>query len=340
MSAPNADRKPGFELGCHWRGILRDGALVPVDEQFRMIRDAGVFDYLDRLPPTDLVAEYRRCSEKYGIPMRTGTWYYQLGQDEPLLEEYLQNAARLGLVFHNIMIFTRHADGHALTDDEIADCYERIWHRCHTLGILPSFELHVNMWNEDFRRVIPVAEKVRTRGIPFNLTVDYSHCVFKIENPAEQDISGIRADVEAGRVVLDPFEKNSLCQQWLDMDIVVYAQFRPVAPNGPLNVWANEPPGRGIQYPFLKPAPGEWHSAWHAWKLEASKQAMRRILHYHLMNRGSPLRFVTTEMIDLPDYGENARYSIFDHNVACAHWIRDCWKQMTVLAAQGAPILI
>jgi hypothetical protein len=327
-----------FLLGCHWRGILRD-APVPVEQQFQMIRDAGVFDYLDRLPAPELIDEYRRCSDKYGIPMHTGTWYYQLGREEALIDQYMYNAARAGLKIHNIMIFARHADGHVVTDEELVACYLRTWDLGQKLGVEPSFELHVNMWSEDFRRVKPLAEKIRLHGVPFNFTLDYSHCVFKIDNPEEQDVSGIREDVRFGRVILDPFEPTSLCDQWLEMNIVVYAQFRPAAPNGPKNVWAmdeNGKPGRGIQYPFLKPKSGEWHSPWHAWKLEPSKQAMRKVLHYHMSHDKSPLKFVTTEMIDLLDYGQNAKYSIFEHNVACAQWIRDTWNQMRALQSVDA----
>lgn len=322
--------KPDPLIGCHWRGVLHDRD-VPVETQFQMIRDSGAFDYLDRLPAPELLDEYLRCSEKYGIPLHTGTWYYQLGRDEGLLDKYLRNAARAKLVYHNIMIFTRHADGHVVTDDEVVDCYLHCWDLGEKLGVKPTFELHVNMWSEDFRRVRPVAEKVRRHGIPFNFTLDYSHCVFKIENPEEQDISGIRADVEAGRVVLDPFEPGNLCEEWLDMNIVVFAQFRPVAPNGPKNLWAkdeNGNPGRGIQYPFMKPKEGEWHSPWYAYKLEPSKEAMRKILRYHLRNERSPLRFVSTEMINMLDYGMNAKYSLFDHNVACARWLRKAWADL------------
>src|SRR5262249_37748158 len=154
----------------------------------------------------ELIDEYLRCSEKYGVPIRTGTWYYRLGQDETLLQQYMRNAARTGLAIHNIMIFTHHADGHIVSDDEVVECYLRTWDLGQSLGVEPSFELHVNMWNEDFRRVAPVVDKIRARGAPFNFTLDYSHCVFKIENPDEQEISGIREDVEAGRIVLDPFE--------------------------------------------------------------------------------------------------------------------------------------
>jgi hypothetical protein len=329
-----------FLLGCQWRGI-RHTQDVPVDTQFQMIRDSGVFDYLDRLPPTDLVDEYIRCSEKYGVPMHTGTWYYRLGKDEPLLEQYLRNGARAGLKMHNIMIFTHHADGHVVTDDEVVDCYSRTWELGEQLSIKPTFELHINMWSEDFRRVVPVAEKVRARGIPFNFTIDYSHCAFKIDNPEEQDRSGIREDVASGRVILDPFDNGSLCQQWLDMGMVVYAQFRPAVPNNPKNLWAKDDkgkPGRGIQYPFLRPEPGQWHSPWEAWRLEVPKEALRRVLRYHLTHPKSPLQYINTEMIDTLDYGQNARYSLFEHNVACAQWIRSTWEQFKKMNEAGIPL--
>jgi len=33
-----------FELGCAWRGVMHTEP-VPVEDQFRMITDSGVFDY-------------------------------------------------------------------------------------------------------------------------------------------------------------------------------------------------------------------------------------------------------------------------------------------------------
>ena len=329
-----------FMLGCHWRGVLKHDH-IPVETQFQMIRDSGVFDYLDRLPLPDVLDEYIRCSEKYGVPMRTGTWQYTLGRDEALLEQSMRNAARAGLTFHNIMIFTHAADGHVVTDDEIVDCYLRTWELGDKIGVQPTFELHVNMWSEDFRRVRPVAQKVRDRGVPFNFTLDYSHCVFKIENPGEQDISHIREDVEAGRIVLDPFEAGNLCDEWLAMNITVFTQFRPVAPNGPRNIWAKNEAGetgRGIQYPFVKPRSGEWHSPWHAYKLEASKEALRKALRYHLTHEQSRLQFVSTEMINMFDYGENAGYNHFEQNLACGQWIKATWEQMKAMHSAGIPL--
>lgn len=296
-----------------------------------MIAGAGVFDYLDRLPAPELVEEHLRCSEKYGVPMHTGTYMYRLGKDHELLETNLRNAARLGLGIHNVMIYTHDVAGKAVTDDEVVWFYLRAWELGLKHGVQPSLEVHVDVWNEDFRRVLPVAEAVRARGVPFNFTLDYSHCVFKMDNPAEQEKCGIRADVESGALVLDPFEPGNLCEKWLEQGMVVYMQFRPAVPHGPDNAWAkgaDGKPGRGIQYPFVKPAPGEWHSPWHAWKLEPAKEAARTVLRHHRETANSPLRFLTTEMITLPDYGEGAKYSLFDHNVACARWLRDTWNHL------------
>ncbi|MGE0734115.1 MAG: sugar phosphate isomerase/epimerase family protein [Alphaproteobacteria bacterium] len=339
-----------FLIGCNGRGCQQSSIEHPVslvepsiEEQFRMVKESGAFDYFDRLPQPEQMAEYQRCIVKYGLPVHTCSWFYMLGKEEPLIERNLRLCAEVGAKCHNVMTFTRHADGHVLTDQEIADSYSWIWERGAMLGVEPSFELHVNMWTEDPRRVEPVARLVRARGLPFNFTLDYSHINFKIENPEEQDISGIREDVAAGRVVLDPFQAGNLGDLWLDMGIVRWVQLRAVAPNGPKNLWAKNDQGeygRGIQYPFIQPKPGEFHSPWYAYKLEPSKQAIRNALRYHLTHPDSPLRYMTTEMINLVDYGLGAKYSLFEQNVACARWIRATWAQMKSMHAAGIPLTV
>jgi hypothetical protein len=71
-----------FKLGCNGRGALYTKEL-PVEEQFRLVKVSGVFDYFDRLPPRDQIREYMRCSAKFDLPIRTITWFYQLGCDSP-----------------------------------------------------------------------------------------------------------------------------------------------------------------------------------------------------------------------------------------------------------------
>jgi hypothetical protein len=198
------------------------------------------------------------------------------------------------------------------------------------------------MWTEHFLRVQPIAEAIRARGIPFNFTMDYSHVNFKIANPEEQIVSRVRDEVLAGEVILDPFEPGSLCERWLGMDMVCWAQLRCAAPNGPKNVWAvdEQGPGRAIQYPFFRPAPGEFHAEWHAYLTEPSKQAIRLLLRHHLRSAASPLQVITTEMINLKDYGMNAKYSLFEHNVAIAKWIRAQWNQYKAMHAAGIPLAV
>jgi hypothetical protein len=334
-----------IRIGVHGRGVRRSSLSnpispveLPVDEQFRLVKESGVFDYFQKLSTPENVRDYVRAIEKYEIPSETPTWYYMLGRDEGLLERNIRLTREIGAKCHNIMTFTRHADGHVLTDDEITDHYLHAYDCGMAVGVEPSFELHVNMWTEDFRRVSVISDRVRRRGVPFNFTLDYSHVNFKIGNPEELDISGVREEVESGRMVLDPFDEHSLCEEWLQLGIVRFVQLRSVRPNQQRNLWARNEDGslpRGIQYPFIKPKPGEWHSSWDAYLLEPSKEVIRKALRYHVTHPDSPLRYVSAEMIDLPDYGLGAKYDLFDHNVAAAKFIRRAWAEAKALNEAG-----
>jgi hypothetical protein len=329
-------------IGCNGRGVMHTEEAASIEAQFAMVRESEAFDYFDRLPQPDEIDEYLRCSDRYRLPLHTASWFYALGRDEALLHRNMEICGRIGAKFHNIMLFTQHADGHVLTDDEIVETYLRVWEQGEKIGVQPTYELHVNMWTEHFLRVEPIVRKVRRHGIPFNFTMDYSHVNFKIGNPEEQAISLVKDEVARGEVVLDPFEAGSLCRKWLDLEITVWAQLRSVAPNGPKNVWAvdEQGPGRGIQYPFFRPKPGEFHSEWHAYLLEPSKEAIRMLLRHHLQSSKSPLQFITTEMINLKDYGMNAKYSLFEHNAAIARWIRAQWNQLRAMHAAGVPLAV
>lgn len=331
-----------FLLGCTYNFLQLDIDVPPL-RRFEMVRDTGVFDYINWLPRSDQLGDCVAASEKTGIPMITGNYIHQLGRNDSMLAESMRNAARAGVKMVNVMLGTFAADGHELTDAEIVDAFLRIAEAGDAIGVALSFELHVDCWSEKYKRVVPIVEAVKARGVPFHLTIDYSHVIFKIGNPEQQAISDVREDVEAGRIVLDPFEPQSLCAEWLALDVVDFAQFRPVAPNNPRNVWAKNPDGslpRGIMYPFVKPGPGEWHSPWHAYKLEACKEAFRTILRYHLSHARSPLKYVITEMIAQPDYGMNAKFSLIDQNAACGRWIRDTWAQYKMMHSAGIPIQV
>jgi hypothetical protein len=48
------------------------------------------------------------------------------------------------------------------------------------------------------------------------------------------------------------------------------------------------------------------------------------------------MRYVTTEMINLPDYGTNAKYSLIEQNIACAKWIRATWEELSAVNESAA----
>lgn len=304
---------------------------LDIDGKFKMVKEAGVFDYFDKTPPADMAAEYVKCSEKYELPIRTGGWYYTLGRDEDLLKQNLELGGRLGSIAHNTQISMYHADGHLISVDEVAEIYMRAYEWGEASGCAATFEIHVNMWSEDFRQVSKVADLVEARGVPYRMTLDHSHVIFKIDNPKEQDVLDIRGDVESGKLILDPFTPGNVCDEWIERGFVQHAHARAAAPNNPVNIWATYEDGsfgRGIQYPFIQPQEGEWHAEWHAENLEPWKEVLRRLMKYHATNDDSKLGQISTEFIQGVDYGAGAKYSIFDHSVACAKWLRETWADM------------
>ena len=318
-----------------------EGTPMTVDEQFRLLKSAGVYDHFDRMPQPGEEKLYLDAANKHGIPIRTGLWWYTAGQDEQMLERHLRISKEGGAEFHDIMLHIRHAKGHTVTDQEVVDFYCLAHELGEKIGIEIGFENHIYMWSEDPRRVTTIAQKVRDRGIPFKYVLDHSHVLIKIDNPEEQDIIGIRDDVESGALLLDPFEEGNVIEQWIGQNMIHWLQVRPVSPNGPKNRWAIKNNnsydggawGRPCQYPFVKPKPGEWHSQWHAYRVEPCKEVVRKMFRHHLQTPNSPLRYLTTDMIDMADYGENAKYSLFDQNVAIAKWMRATWDE---LAAEHA----
>jgi hypothetical protein len=342
-------------IGCNGRGAQASSLKAPVsmteppiEEQFRLVGEAGPFDFMDRLPGEAEVDRFRAASVACNLPVRTTSFVYLPGRDDARVAINMHLTAAVGGLIHNFMIFPHHADGHRLSDAEIADYYLRAAELGAPLGVEPSFELHVNNWSEDPRRIATVADIVAQRGLQFNLTLDYSHMIFKIGNEAELEVSGIAQDLRDGRIVLDPFQPGNLIDLWLDMGIVRWLQVRSVAPDGPRNVLSRHDPaldvpgiprppifamapgdpGRGILYPFEPPEPGAWHSPWREEDLAMTKQVVRKVLTRHHANPDSRLAHITTEMIALPDYALNAGFSLIGQNAAIARFIRNCWAEI------------
>ena len=321
-------------LGITEKGILYNdqNKAIDLDTRFRMVAESGVYQYYDKTPEDPrLIDDYLQASEKYGIPILAGGWTYQLGKDEQLFREKLQLSAKLGSRVHNTQIRARHADGHLVSNEEVFRFYmdaADLGERC---GCLPTLEVHIKMWSEDFRRVSEVANMVEDRGVPFRMTLDHSHVIFKIDNEFEQRIADITSAIETGELVLDPFQPRSICQEWIDRGFVNHCHARAAVPNNPKNTRYTYPdgsPGRGVQYPFFEPKPGEFPGEWAEHRLEPWKEVVRQLLRYHANNEDSKLGQISTEFIPGPDYGRGHDYSLFDHAVACARWIKTTWKSI------------
>ena len=320
-----------LKIGCTANGTTHQDTNVPdITTKVQMIKDAGVFDYIDRAPPDDEFRDLLRASEKYDLPVRCSGWFYTLGRDEPLYERNILKGRLLGTQVHNVQVLTHHVDGHLLSNDEVADYYLR----AHDFGlrhdVVPCFEVHVNMWSEHLGRVEQVAALVRQRGVPFYMTLDHSHVIFKIDNPVEQQVQNMKADIDAGRLILDPAKPGNVAKQWIDANYVHHAHARAAIPANPINTWAKHPDGRfgrGIQYPFIRPQPGEYLAPWDEQKLEPWKRVLRDLLTHHATHDNSPIGQISCEHIPAVDYGAGHKYSIFEQNIACAHWLRDEWAK-------------
>ena len=325
-------------FGIQTNGIKHTHAdpMPDVDTRFRMVRDAGVFDYVDKTPDPDQIEDFERARDKYGIPVRAGGWYYVLGQDEALFEKNLATARRLGSLVHNTQVKLHHARGHVVTDQEVADAYLWAQDLGARYGVTPCFEVHVNMWSEDFPRVARVGRMVEARGAEFNITLDHSHVVFKIDNPKEQEIFGTDRQIASGELILDPFTPGNVVGQWIDAGWARHCHARAAVPNNPLNVTGRHPDGRvgrGIQYPFKRPAPGEYHAEWDERRLEPWKECVRMLMRHHARDPRGKLGQISTEFIANPDYGEGCRYSLFEQAIACVEWMRAEWEEIRREAA-------
>jgi hypothetical protein len=319
-------------IGVTGLGVMHtDPDQFDVDTRFAMVKASGAFDFYEKSPAPGEIETYLEASERHQLPIRCGSYYYIIGRDESLFEWHLNVARQLGSVVQNIQLVTHDVDGHFVSDQEVAEFYMWAAELGDKLNVTPCLEVHVNMWSENFARVDRVGALVERRGVKFNITLDHSHVIFKIDNPKEQARQNLDAEIAGGLIELDPYKPNNVCIGWIQKNYVRHAHARASVPDNPVNIWARHADGswgRGIQYPFVKPAEGQWHSEWQEGKLEPWKEVVRQLLRYHAAQDGSCLGQITTEFIPLPDYGEGAGYSIFENNVACARWMRETWNQI------------
>ena len=332
-----------LQFGITEASVMHNDKLpaIPLETKFKMVKESGLYDYFDKTPSSKNVNQYLRLSEKYELPILAGGWFYVLGRDEDLLFENLRIGSHLGSIVHNTQIIMDHADGSLVTDEQVANIYLQAYELGEKINCHPTFEVHVNMWSEDFRRVENVAEIVEKYDIPFRITLDHSHVIFKIDNPVEQEVFSINKSIINGDLVLDPFDENHICGKWINNGYVSHCHARAAVPNNPKNVWqhhtnledlVSQHPkntiGRGIQYPFIKPQNEEWHSEWDETKLEPWKEILRQLMLYHKNCNDAFFQTISTEFIPFPDYGGGAKYSIFENSLACVDWLKKTWDNI------------
>jgi hypothetical protein len=316
-----------LKIGIANRGVLHHNSEtnVSLEDWFKEVSQSKAFDYVDKTPSKEEFNQFQKYSEKYDLPILCGGWFYRLGKDDELLKENLKLGAELGSKFHNVQIFLHHNDGHVLSDDEIAGKYLEIYEFGEKTGCLPCFEIHINMWSEDFLRIENVANIVRNKGAIYRMTLDHSHVIFKIDNKEEMEMFDLKNQLINKNIILDPFVDGNISDKWINDGLIWLMHARSVIPNNPKNIKARHPDGsvgRGVQYPFIKPFPGQYHTEWDESKLNHWKEVMIKMLKYHFENN-SPLECISTEFIPATDYGEGNTYSLFDNAVACANWMRE-----------------
>ena len=320
-------------FGIQTNGIRHTEAdgLPDIDDRLRMVKEVGVHDYVDKTPAVHEIDDFVAASQKYDLPILAGGWYYTLGSDEELFKENIKLAKQLGSFVHNTQIRTNRSDGTPVSNAEVVQAYLDFQEIGDKYGVSPCFEVHVNMWSEDFRRVEEVGLAVESYGVEFNITLDHSHVIFKIDNPLEQEIGGIREDVENGSLVLDPFNPKNVSKQWIDASWVKHCHARAAIPNNPKNLDAtdeNKKPGRGIQFPFKRPKAGEYHSEWREESLEPWKETILTLMRHHLTDDTNKLGQISTEFIPAFDYGQGCKYSLFEQSIACVKWMRTAWENL------------
>ena len=317
-----------LKIGTNYSGIFHYDKEKPIslEDWFKEISQSKIFDYVDKTPPKDQFNLYKKLSEKYDLPILSSGWFYVLGKEEDFIFDNLKMGADIGTKYHNVQIINNHADGHQVSDQEVANIYMRAAEYGEKVGCLPCFEIHINMWSEDFLRINSVAKIVQDQGYTFRMTLDHSHIIFKMNNEEEMNRFGLAQQLKENKIILDPFTEGNIVQHWIDEGYVWLMHARSAVPNNPKNTRAKNEDGsfgRGVQYPFIKPLEGQYHAEWDKEKLEPWKEVVRRVIKNHYTADNSFLECISTEFISSPDYGGGSTYSLFENACACAEWIRN-----------------
>lgn len=322
-----------LRVGINLDGVLvHDGLASPkAATRFAWVRHSGAFDYIEKnIDPGEDFAPYFDLVERHGVPIGVFGGIFCAGQDEARMRWGLATGGKLGARLFNIQLYARHHSGRPITDAQVADFYLEALEHGTPVHCLPTLEVHVDMWSEDFRRVERVAELLARSNVKLRLTLDHSHLIYKIGHAEELAPSQLADMPDGARSLLAPGQPRTLYAQWLREGWVAHAHTRSAAPGVRHNAAMNRRrglPGRAIQYPLIKPPPGTFHAEWQEEALAPWKQAVTDLLAWmHAHPEAAPQQ-ISCEFIPFADYGGGGRYSIWDNNLACAAWLRQAWAQ-------------
>src|SRR6218665_838329 len=143
--------KKMFKLGCAGLGIQASSRENPVSltelpilEQFKLVKEAEVWDFIDRIPNNrQELDEYIKGSQLYDLPVLSGSGLYTLGLDDHLIKENIDLHVEVGGKYHNFMIWAKHKDRHYVTNEEVAECNLESYEYAEKAGVMIPFENHV-----------------------------------------------------------------------------------------------------------------------------------------------------------------------------------------------------
>ena len=81
--------KNQLEFGIQTNGIKHThlDPMPQIDKRFSMVKDASIFDYVDKTPEIEEIDLFLKVSKKYKIPIKAGGWFYTIGEHKNLLKQ-------------------------------------------------------------------------------------------------------------------------------------------------------------------------------------------------------------------------------------------------------------
>ena len=83
-----------LKFGIQTNGIKHTSSddMPSINERFLMVKETGIFDYVDKTPEDNEIENFKLASDRYNIPIRAGGWFYTIGDHKELLEKNLKTA--------------------------------------------------------------------------------------------------------------------------------------------------------------------------------------------------------------------------------------------------------